>query len=518
VKKRLILFSLVFLFLTFIISPLDWNKFATKTYSADSSKLCSFILGGSGNIDGVPYVLPSKDLQIYITGGKPNMSGLKNASDSIEFKKEGDTYNSKANITLPIITDGQGNGNLKLSVSPDKHFGVYTTNYDKYFLFPDCPNGVSPNHKTFYLFRKHEYGGTESGLSWLITPNDPPKNDDTRISIYIVGVENLRYDPDKNTHNRRDIRIGGDLGSDYKFNALMVKAHGTHENRGNDPGFTGSFASQSGGSLYSLDDGDGDICDDNPHPPYKGSISDDMQCVEAANWGKNDFLRPVLSSETEQKIAEITGVTDLGVKRLDIKGICENMEGIRSGCDAPFEEKVPYEFAIYGIYIPPTKGTEEGTKVEEDDKIEKDPCLNSKDKVEDTYSNPHIDVDTCDVYGPLVANGVQAIFTFTPEKADSAAGYFQGDERVHTPFGDITVSPAGIAQAVLSLALGAGGGIAFLLMVFGSYRLIFSAGNPMAVQQGREVITAAVVGLLVILFSVFILRLFGIGILGLPIG
>lgn len=69
---------------------------------------------------------------------------------------------------------------------------------------------------------------------------------------------------------------------------------------------------------------------------------------------------------------------------------------------------------------------------------------------------------------------------------------------------------------LLNFAIGMAGGVAFLLMIFGSYRLIFAGGNPESIQQGREVITSAIIGLIIIVFSVFILRFLGITILGMP--
>lgn len=78
--------------------------------------------------------------------------------------------------------------------------------------------------------------------------------------------------------------------------------------------------------------------------------------------------------------------------------------------------------------------------------------------------------------------------------------------------------PINIANQFISFALGAAGGVAFLVMLFGAYRLMFAAGNPESIQQGREVITAAVVGLIVVIFAVFLLRLIGVSVLGLPIG
>jgi len=88
---------------------------------------------------------------------------------------------------------------------------------------------------------------------------------------------------------------------------------------------------------------------------------------------------------------------------------------------------------------------------------------------------------------------------------------------IHTPFGDIHTDPEGLASDIAKIALGIAGGVAFLLMVFGSYRLIFSNGDPEAIQQGRQVITAAVIGLVVIIFAVFLIRLIGINVLGLPV-
>lgn len=59
-------------------------------------------------------------------------------------------------------------------------------------------------------------------------------------------------------------------------------------------------------------------------------------------------------------------------------------------------------------------------------------------------------------------------------------------------------------------------GIAFLLMAFGAFQIITSAGSPEKVKAGSELITSALSGLLFILFSVFLLKLIGVDILHLP--
>jgi len=74
-----------------------------------------------------------------------------------------------------------------------------------------------------------------------------------------------------------------------------------------------------------------------------------------------------------------------------------------------------------------------------------------------------------------------------------------------------------LVNQILQIAIGVAGGVAFLMLVYGAFRMTFSQGNPEAIQDAREIITGAIIGLLLIVFSVFLLRLIGINILGLPI-
>ncbi len=68
----------------------------------------------------------------------------------------------------------------------------------------------------------------------------------------------------------------------------------------------------------------------------------------------------------------------------------------------------------------------------------------------------------------------------------------------------------------LQRAIGISGGIAFLLMIFGGFKILTSAGDPKGVQAAGEMITSAITGLLFIIFSVFLLELIGVKILGIP--
>jgi hypothetical protein len=85
-----------------------------------------------------------------------------------------------------------------------------------------------------------------------------------------------------------------------------------------------------------------------------------------------------------------------------------------------------------------------------------------------------------------------------------------------TVFGCVPANAQDFVTIILKLALGAGGGIAFLAMLFGGYVLLTSAGSFERIIEGKRILTYSAIGLLVIVFSVFILRLIGIEILGLP--
>ncbi len=85
-----------------------------------------------------------------------------------------------------------------------------------------------------------------------------------------------------------------------------------------------------------------------------------------------------------------------------------------------------------------------------------------------------------------------------------------------TAFGCVATDPQQIVGEVLRIGVGLGGGIAFLLILFGGFQILTSAGNPEQLTAGRELVTSAITGLLLVIFSIFILRLIGYNVLGIP--
>jgi len=69
---------------------------------------------------------------------------------------------------------------------------------------------------------------------------------------------------------------------------------------------------------------------------------------------------------------------------------------------------------------------------------------------------------------------------------------------------------------LLMFLIGIGGGVAFVLMLVGSFQVLTSSGNPEKIQAGKQLITSAIAGLLLIIFSLFLLQLIGVQILEIP--
>lgn len=89
-----------------------------------------------------------------------------------------------------------------------------------------------------------------------------------------------------------------------------------------------------------------------------------------------------------------------------------------------------------------------------------------------------------------------------------------GGEGVYTALGCIPTSVTGLANAVLNLALGIAGALAIIFIIIGGFKVATSQGDPDSLQDGKDMITQAIVGLVFILLATTILSIIGIDILG----
>ncbi len=77
-------------------------------------------------------------------------------------------------------------------------------------------------------------------------------------------------------------------------------------------------------------------------------------------------------------------------------------------------------------------------------------------------------------------------------------------------------SPKLLIGQLLEWGAGLGIGIAFLMIVFAGFQIATAAGDPKRVKAGQELLTSAISGLLLIVFSLFLLNFLGVTVLHLP--
>ncbi|MCX6703872.1 MAG: pilin, partial [Candidatus Woesebacteria bacterium] len=95
--------------------------------------------------------------------------------------------------------------------------------------------------------------------------------------------------------------------------------------------------------------------------------------------------------------------------------------------------------------------------------------------------------------------------------------YCSGQTGINTAIGCIHVlgTPEQFLGDILRWAVGIGGGIAFLLIIYAGFMIMTSSGNPERLKAGQELLTSAISGLILLVFSIFILKFIGVDILGL---
>ncbi|MEK7112651.1 MAG: hypothetical protein AAB875_04970, partial [Patescibacteria group bacterium] len=117
------------------------------------------------------------------------------------------------------------------------------------------------------------------------------------------------------------------------------------------------------------------------------------------------------------------------------------------------------------------------------------------------------DVNTCEASGKVCCS-VNPITGDQDPTCDDGNG-------IDTAIGCIPIGdPSLFVGFILRWAIGIGGGIAFLLIIYAAFMIMTSRGNPERLKAGQELLTSAIAGLIMLIFSIFILRVIGVNILG----
>lgn len=111
-------------------------------------------------------------------------------------------------------------------------------------------------------------------------------------------------------------------------------------------------------------------------------------------------------------------------------------------------------------------------------------------------------------------------FGYDPNQSDISTGKFISNGQsagIWTGLGCLKVDLATfIQETVLGLGIGLAGITALLCIIYGAFLMQTSAGDAERVKSAQELITSCITGLIIIIFSVIILKVIGIDILRIP--
>jgi len=130
---------------------------------------------------------------------------------------------------------------------------------------------------------------------------------------------------------------------------------------------------------------------------------------------------------------------------------------------------------------------------------------------------------SCSVQGDLSSGelvwGTDTTFTDICEQAgpqESQCLSCREKAGLWTAVGCVPIDATEMVLSLIRFLISIAGGIALLLILYGSFSISTSAGNPQKVDEGKQIITAAISGLLFIILSVLILHTIGVEIFRLP--
>lgn len=132
-------------------------------------------------------------------------------------------------------------------------------------------------------------------------------------------------------------------------------------------------------------------------------------------------------------------------------------------------------------------------------------------------TTPSIDTVPAD-WNPLTEG---TVFSGEPGRVGGGAEYeciSGGQKGVNTALGCISfdAESGGFVRSLLGVIIGLGGGVALILILYGVFIVTTSAGIPDKLNQGKEIISSAVAGLVFIILAIFLMNLIGVKILALP--
>lgn len=191
---------------------------------------------------------------------------------------------------------------------------------------------------------------------------------------------------------------------------------------------------------------------------------------------------------------------------------CVVVEGLTTYCDS-----IPEKNNCGDGYIPDCDLVRGGTSTPTCGGCECVPGDGSDDDSGDDDSDTTVQLKLCNsLPGGEDSPDYKECIKCMVKKGEGEEGGGKEGDAVWTGLGCISTSPSGLITDVLRIATGLGGGIAFIMLLFGAFQMTTSSGDPKAMDAAKQTISGAITGLLVIIFSVILLNFIGVQVLKIP--
>jgi hypothetical protein len=241
-----------------------------------------------------------------------------------------------------------------------------------------------------------------------------------------------------------------------------------------------------------------------------------------------------VSQERNGDTCYSSGCMDTSTSRIQV-----DVEGLEDADGNPYEERVRFVFGQKGVGGAVDK-TEDATNGRASSSFSADDETTYTLRVEESRAGNNFDFPGCETEIELVNycehcdqirtnvsdNIIIRDFELceqivNPDERGECTTCFSGsgsggDGGVWTAIGCIPAKPENIIKTLITVGLSLGGGIAFLLILTGAFRMSISQGDPQATKEAKEQITAALTGLMFIIFSITMLRFIGVTLFQIP--
>ncbi len=106
------------------------------------------------------------------------------------------------------------------------------------------------------------------------------------------------------------------------------------------------------------------------------------------------------------------------------------------------------------------------------------------------------------------------VFGTSITPALAAGVHCAGGDTIDTAIGCVRIGNVNDTTAFfLQWAIGMSGGVGVILVLYAGILYIVSQGDPKKIQQAKSLFTSSITGVLMIVFSVFLLRVVGVDVL-----